>query len=35
MELTIRKLITVGAGAAALCVLAAFVVAPATVLAEG
>ena len=35
MELTIRKLITMGSGAAALCVVAAFVVAPATVLAEG
>jgi len=35
MELTIRKLVTVGSGAAALCVVAAFVVAPATALAEG
>jgi hypothetical protein len=35
LELTIRKLITMGSGAAALCVVAAFVVAPATALAEG
>ena len=33
--MTIRKLITMGSGASALCVVAAFVVAPATVLAEG
>ena len=35
MELTIRKLITMGSGAAALCVVAAFVLAPAPALAEG